>query len=58
MKLREVAEGYDFNVNFFLRCLYNGENGDPQNPDEGFLKGPLLLRVSQLCSPCWVYYRA
>ena len=55
-KLREAADDYDFNLNFFLRCLYEGENGDPENPDEGFLKGPLLLRVGQsLCSPRRVY---
>jgi len=58
VKLREAAEGYDFTLNFFLRCLYAGEKGDPQNPDVGFLKGPLLLHLSQLCSPhqvnnCW-----
>ena len=54
-KLREAAEGYDFNANFLLRCLYDGENRDPQNPGEGFLKGPLLLCVSQLCSPFRVH---
>jgi hypothetical protein len=31
---------------FLLRCLYENENGDPQFPEDGFLKGPLLVRVS------------
>jgi len=30
---------------FFLRCLYEGESGDPDSPDVGFLKGPLLMRA-------------
>jgi len=47
VKLRNAAPGYDFTSTFFLRCLYAGENGNPQNPDKGFLKGPLLLHVSQ-----------
>ncbi len=55
MKLRDAAHGYDFTSNFFMRCLYDGEKGDPENPEEGFLKGPLLLRVSQLCSLQNVY---
>ena len=49
-KLRAGAPGYDFTSSFFLRCLYDGENGDPEDPEEGFLKGPLLLLVSQLPS--------
>jgi hypothetical protein len=45
-KLRDAAPGYDITSSFFLRCLYQGEDGDPENPLEGFLKGPLLVRVS------------
>ena len=37
---------YDMGSNFFLRCLYKGEAGDPQFPLTGFLKGPLLTRIS------------
>ena len=55
-KLREAARDYNFTSSFFLRCLYEGENGDDRDPDEGFLKGPLLLRVSQLRSRHGVYY--
>ena len=45
-KLRKGDEGYDFSSSFFLRCLYEDEEGDDLCPQEGFLKGPLLLRVS------------
>jgi hypothetical protein len=49
-KLRNADPGYDFASSFFLRCLYEGESGDPNSPDVGFLKGPLLIRVSPFCS--------
>ena len=45
-KLRDAAPGYDLASSFFLHCLYQGEDGDPENPLGGFLKGPLLVRVS------------
>jgi len=46
-KLWDAASGYDITSSFFLRCLYQSEDGDPKNPLEGFLKGPLLVRVSR-----------
>ena len=49
-KLRNASPGYNISKNFFLRCLYEGEEGDPRDPEEGFLKGPLLIRVSLLYS--------
>ena len=48
-KLRNADPGYDFTSSFFLRCLYEGESGDANAPDVGFLKGPLLIRVSTFC---------
>ena len=45
-KLRDAAPGYDITSSFFLHCLYEGEDGDPEQPLEGFLKGPFLVRVS------------
>jgi len=45
-KLRDAAPGYDITSSFFLCCLYKGEDGDLENPLDGFLKGPLLVRVS------------
>jgi hypothetical protein len=47
-KLRNGAPEYNFTSTFFLRCLYEDEEGDDLCPQEGFLKGPLLLRVSFL----------
>src|SRR6266851_2156044 len=44
--LRDAAPGYDITSSFFLHCLYKGEDGDPERPLEGFLKGPLLVQVS------------
>jgi len=49
-KLRNADPGFDITSSFFLRCLYDGEKGDPESPEEGFLKGDLLLRVSLLPS--------
>jgi hypothetical protein len=43
-----MAPGFDFASSFFLRCLYENESGNPEFPDIGFLKGPLLVRVSDL----------
>lgn len=51
-KLRHAEPGYDFTSSFFLRCLYEGESGDPKSPEVGFLKGPLLIRVSTFHSVC------
>jgi hypothetical protein len=43
--LRNAKPGFNFTSNFLLRCLYLEEDGDPDDPDVGFLRGPLLLRV-------------
>jgi hypothetical protein len=45
-KLRNAAPEYDISSSFFLRCLYENEDGDITCPEEGLLKGPLLLCVS------------
>ena len=45
-KLRDATLGYNITSSFFLHCLYQGKDGDPKNPLEGFLKGPLLVHVS------------
>ncbi len=49
-KLWDAALGYDISSSLFLRCLYKGEDGDPEYPLEGFLKGPLLV-----CISCLIY---
>lgn len=45
-KLRDAAPGYDITSSYFIRVLYEDEKGDPVSPLTGFLKGPLLVRVS------------
>src|ERR1700730_10345207 len=45
-RLRDATPGYDMTSSFFLRCLYEQQDGHPDFPEVGFLKGPLLLRVS------------
>ncbi|KAF8148024.1 hypothetical protein B0H34DRAFT_738022 [Crassisporium funariophilum] len=46
--LRNMAPGFDFASSFFLRYLYENESGDPESPDIGFLKGPLVVRAYRL----------
>jgi len=48
--LQDAAPGYNYTYGFFLCCIYLGEDGDRMDPEEGFLKGPLLVRVSSLAS--------
>ena len=45
-KLRNANPGFDIASSFFLCCLYEDETGDLESPEAGFLKGPLLVRVS------------
>jgi hypothetical protein len=46
VKLRNADPGYDFTSSFFLRRLYEREEKDPKSLVVGFLKGPLLIRLS------------
>lgn len=48
--LRDAAPGYNYTSGFFLNCLYLDEARDSEDPEEGFLKGPLLVRVSSKAS--------
>ena len=50
-----MAPGFDFASSFFLRCLYENEAGDPESPDVGFLKGPLLVRVGNFTTCLHIY---
>jgi len=45
-KLRNAEPDFDMASSFFLRCLYENEDGNPDSAGDGFLKGPLLVRVS------------
>ena len=53
--LRNAVEGFEFTLNFLIRCLYANEDGDRRAPEVGFLQGPLLLRVrfSPRIHPVW-----
>jgi hypothetical protein len=51
-KLRNADPGFDFTSSFFLRCLYENESGDADSPGVGFLRGPLLIRVSSFHFVC------
>jgi len=44
--LRDATPGYNYTYGFLLYCLYLDEDGDAEDPEEGFLKGPLLVHVS------------
>ncbi len=48
--LRDTALGYNYTCRFSLHCLYQDEAGDSGDPEEGFLKGPLLVCVSSKAS--------
>jgi len=48
--LQDGALGYNYTFRFFLCCLYLDEVSNPMDPEEGFLKGPLLVCVSSLAS--------
>lgn len=43
--LRNGVPGFKITSNYLLRCLYSKEDIDPDSPEDGLLRGPLLLRV-------------
>lgn len=44
-KIREGCDGYNAFDYYWLRCLYEGETGDPKDVETGFLKNALLVKV-------------
>lgn len=44
-KVRDEAEDYSASQNYWIRCLYEGGQGNPEDVEKGFLKGELLVRV-------------
>lgn len=40
-----MVDGYSASADFWLRCLYEGEKGDPADVEKGFLKSRLLVKV-------------
>jgi len=52
-KIRDGVDGYSASNSYWLRCLYDGEKGDPEDVEKGFLKSTLLVKVripSTLCA--------
>jgi hypothetical protein len=45
-KIRDEVDGHSASDSFWLRCLYEGERGDPLNVEEGFLKSTILVKAS------------
>jgi hypothetical protein len=44
-KIRDEVDGYSASSDYWLRCLYAGETGDPGDVEKGFLKSRLLVKV-------------
>jgi hypothetical protein len=53
-KIRDQVDGYSASANYWIRCLYEGENGDPEDVEKGFLKGELLVRVRASATAPWI----
>lgn len=43
--IRDGLDGYDASNNYWIRCLYKGKRGDPNDVEKGFLKSTLLVKV-------------
>ena len=43
--IRDEVDGYSASTDYWLRCLYEGEEGNPADVEKGFLKGELLVKV-------------
>lgn len=46
-KIRDCSDGHCASNNYWLRCLYDGEKGDPEDVEKGFLKSTLLVKVRE-----------
>lgn len=44
-KIRDGIDGYNALDDYWVRCLYEGEKGDPEDVEKGFLKSSLLVKV-------------
>lgn len=44
-KIRDCVDGHNASSDFYLRCLYEEEKGDPERVEMGFLKSTLLIKV-------------
>jgi len=57
-KVRDEVDGYSASEDYWIRCLYEGGRGNPEDVEKGFLKGELLVRVRSPCrhSGSWLSY--
>jgi len=44
-KIRDEVDGYSSLADYWITCLYEGEQGNPGDVEKGFLKSELLVRV-------------
>ena len=44
-KIRDGIDGYNAFDDYWLCCLYEGEKGDPEDVEKGFLKSSLLVKA-------------
>ena len=44
-KIRDGVDNHNAFDNYWIRCLYEGEQGDPEDVENGFLKNVLLVKV-------------
>jgi hypothetical protein len=44
-KIRDGIDDYSTLDDYWIRCLYEGEEGDPEDVEKGFLKSNLLVKV-------------
>lgn len=44
-KIRDGLDGYTTSDDYWIRCLYEDEKGDPGDVEKGFLKSALLVKV-------------
>ena len=44
-KIRDCIDSHNAFDDYWLRCLYEGEEGDPEDVEKGFLKSTLLVKV-------------
>ena len=44
-KIWDGIDNYNASDDFWIRCLYKGEEGDPEDVEKGSLKSALLVKV-------------
>ena len=44
-KIRDGVDDYNTFDEYWLRCLYKNEKGDPEDVEKGFLQSNLLVKV-------------